>query len=151
MVLGRRAKNKGRNTPKIGTANEANSTFKRAELMESRRAAVHVTRVHKSVTVTAVEEHIVKRCNEVGLNINDVAAYVTKLPSRLPDSYSAFKVSVNRNHLKDLLQADFWPEGVGFRRFIYERPATKLSASSGNTRKSSTRNFTSATREINQT
>lgn len=97
---------------------ETNTNFKAAEI----KVPIYIYNVAKDVTVCDINEYVTNKSN---LNVT-----VEKMQMRLEKEYNSFKVFVPNDKIDIFMDADFWPMGVAYRRFVEFRNKTDLRANS---------------------
>ena len=102
---------------KLGKANvDSECKFKAAEL----KLPIFITNVSKSTKESDIISYIKGKTNE------EVTLY--KINRQVEKKYNSFKLYVARKHLATYLSDVFWPDGISFRRFVYENYKTKASS-----------------------
>lgn len=71
---------------------------------------IDIYNVAKNISVNDISEYILAKTN---LNLK-----VLRMEMRSLRDYDSYKVFVPKQRLTDLLQDDFWPEGISYRRFV---------------------------------
>lgn len=112
------AGNKGKAVP------ETNMNFKAAEI----KVPVYIYNVAKDVSVCDITKYVTSKSN---LNVT-----VEKMKMRLEKEYNSFKIFVPKYHIDLFMDADFWPVGIAYRRFVEFRNKTDLRVNEINTNKS---------------
>lgn len=117
-----RKKRKGRDLI-LGSASAdaAPSGLRAAPVSQEQRSSglawVYVTRVHVDATEANLRQHV------ASLGIDSPSVVRVILPSNRSGSanYSAFRVGVRRELVRDLLRGDAWPDGVRVGRWFFRR------------------------------
>uniref|UniRef100_A0A2A4IUH6 Uncharacterized protein n=1 Tax=Heliothis virescens TaxID=7102 RepID=A0A2A4IUH6_HELVI len=97
---------------------EINTNFKAAEI----KVPIYIYNVAKDVTVCDINKYVTTKSK---LNVT-----VEKMKMRLEKEYNSFKVFVPKDKIDLFMDADFWPIGVAYRRFVEFRNKTDLGANS---------------------
>lgn len=100
-----------------------------------RNSTLHVTRVNPKKTTVDVLNYVNSKIQShmTSKNVHPNAK-VVQLNSKFPDVYSSFKITINSEFIKDLLEPQFWPKGVAVRKF-YENSKPKSAAGKPNFQK----------------
>lgn len=97
---------------------EINTNFKAAEI----KVPIYIYNVAKDVTVCDINKYVTSKSN---LNVT-----VEKMKMRLEKEYNSFKVFVPKDKIDLFMDADFWPIGVAYRRFVEFKNKIDLGANS---------------------
>ncbi|XP_048477634.1 uncharacterized protein LOC125488624 [Plutella xylostella] len=104
ILVERKKRSKPKNSNMIGTA-QMSTKIQVADMT----SAIYVSRLKKSSTVEHLKEHI--------SDMGEQCVNVELLQQKQETNFNSFKVTVPRSKLNTYLSAEFWPEGVMYRRF----------------------------------
>lgn len=106
-------KAKNTNSAIIGTSKEPTVKLKSVP----RTVSLYVTRLSPETSTTNVVAQLVDLFPEVKAE---------EMPSKYPETYKSFKVTVYTDSYNAIMSPDIWPEGVRVDKFFYRRSKTEM-------------------------